>query len=128
MSLLLDTHTLLWYVLKDPRLADSARNAIDAEPGDVFASPASLWEIAIKISIGKLKLEEPFEAFWSEMFEKSGLKPLPITIRHTARVIELPHLHRDPFDRLLIAQGLTENLPIVSVDALFDSYGVRRIW
>ena len=128
MSLLLDTHALLWYVLTDPRLPASTRNTIDTEPADVFASPASLWEIAIKISNGKYRLEEPFEAFWSEMFETSKLQLLPISIRHTARVIELPHLHRDPFDRLIIAQGLAEDIPVVSVDAMFDSYGVRRIW
>ena len=71
MSLLLDTHTLLWHVLKDSQLAGSARERIDTEPADVFVSPASLWEIAIKISVGKYKLAEPFEAFWLEMFAKS---------------------------------------------------------
>jgi PIN domain nuclease of toxin-antitoxin system len=128
MSLLLDTHALLWYVLEDTKLSRSAREHIDEEEGEVFVSPASLWEIAIKISLGDYKLDEPFEPFWQEMFPKCGLTMLPIAISHTARIIELPHFHRDPFDRLIIAQALSENLPVVSCDPKFDGYNVLRIW
>jgi PIN domain nuclease of toxin-antitoxin system len=128
MNLSLDTQALLWFVLDDPRLSGKARNTMIATDGVIFVSPASLWEIAIKIRLGKYALPAPFTTFWEEQFRTNDFTLLPISILHTARVVDLPFHHRDPFDRLIIAQSLVEGIPIVSSDDIFDYYGVERIW
>lgn len=128
MNLLLDTHTLLWFVLDDVQLSRKARESIMGAAGLVFVSPASLWEIAIKISLGKYALPVPFAQFWDEQLLANEFTLLPISVAHTARVAELPYHHRDPFDRLIIAQSLVEAISIVSKDELFAHYGVERIW
>jgi PIN domain nuclease of toxin-antitoxin system len=128
VNLLLDTQALLWFLLDDPRLSDKARESIVAADGLIFVSPASLWEIAIKCSLGKYALPEPFAVFWEEQLPANDFTLLPISVLHTARVVDLPFHHRDPFDRLIIAQSLAEGIPMVSGDVLFDSYGVERIW
>ena len=128
MKLLLDTQTLLWFLLDDHRLSGKAREKISDPDALIFVSPASLWEIAIKISLGKYALPEPFEAFWDEQFLTNDFALLPISVSHAARVVNLPFHHRDPFDRLIIAQSLVEGIPLVSCDILFDHYGVERIW
>lgn len=128
MSLLLDTHALLWFVLDEPRLSTPARMKILEANDEVFVSPASLWEIAIKIGIGKYEIPGPFEEFWTAQLELNDFSRLPISVAHLAQVVVLPAIHRDPFDRLLIAQALSENIELVSADSLFDGYGVKRIW
>lgn len=100
MNLLLDTQALLWFVLDDSRLSESARESIIAANEMVFVSPASLWEIAIKISLGKYALPLPFAAFWDDQLLTNDFTLLPISVEHTARVADLPYHHRDPFDRL----------------------------
>jgi PIN domain nuclease of toxin-antitoxin system len=127
MNLLLDTQALLWFVLDDSRLSATARESIVAAEM-VLVSPASLWEIAIKISLGKYALPIPFAAFWEQQLLINNFTLLPISVAHTARVADLPYHHRDPFDRLLIAQSLVEKIPVVSSDVLFADYGVERIW
>jgi PIN domain nuclease of toxin-antitoxin system len=126
--LLLDTHALLWYVLNDPQLSATARALIDDPAQDVLVSPASYWEIAIKLSIGKYTLAVPYEDFMRQAIDGNDFEILPIEPRHTAALVTMPYHHRDPFDRLLIAQALVENLPIVSIDTAFDPYGVTRLW
>lgn len=128
MNLFLDTQALLWFVLDDPRLSDAARERIVATEAPVFISPASLWEIAIKVSLGKYALPAPFAAFWDDQLLINDFEILPISVSHTAVVANLPFHHRDPFDRLIIAQSLVESIPVVSSDELFDRYGVERIW
>ncbi|MCP4111321.1 MAG: type II toxin-antitoxin system VapC family toxin [Desulfobacteraceae bacterium] len=128
MNFLLDTQALLWFLLDDPRLSVKARESIVAEDGLIFVSPASLWEIAIKISIGKYALPEPFAAFWDRQLVSNDFTLLPISVSQTALVAGLPFHHRDPFDRLIIAQSLVEEIPVVSSDDMFDCYGVKRIW
>jgi len=88
---------------------------------------ASLWEIAIKLSLGKIKLKIPFEKF-IELVEDNGFKILSITFEHTLNVSQLEFYHRDPFDRLIISQGIVEDIPIISADSKFDNYNVNRIW
>jgi len=128
MSFLLDTQALLWFLLDDPRLSEKARiSIIDAEDL-VYVSPASIWEIAIKISINKYALPEPFAPFWDRQLRDNDFTLLPITVSQTERIISLPFHHRNPFDRLIIAQSLVEAIPVVSSDTIFDSYGVDRIW
>lgn len=128
MNLLLDTQALLWFVLDDSRLSETARESIVAADGIVYVSSASLWEVAIKISLGKYALPMPFAAFWDDQLLANDFTLLPISVAHTARVAELPYHHRDPFDRLIIAQSLVEMIPVVSSDELFADYGVERIW
>ena len=128
MNLLLDTQALLWFVLDDPRLSGRARESIVATDGLIFVSPASLWEIAIKISLGKYALPAPFAAFWDDQLLTNNFTLLPISMSHTARVVDLPFHHRDPFDRLIIAQSLVEGTPVTSSDEMFDRYGVKRVW
>ncbi len=128
MRLLLDTHTFLWFTLGDTQLSPTALALINDPGNDKLISPASYWEIAIKVSIRKLALNQPFEDFLDRGIRQNGFKILHIDLRHTARVVTLPFHHKDPFDRLLIAQALTEGIAIVGADTLFDQYGATRLW
>lgn len=126
-SLLLDTHTFLWWVSDDPRLSTRARRAI-TDAGVVLLSVASCWEIAIKVSIGKLMLAQPVDRFLAEHLGVNQFTLLPVELDHAASVATLPFHHRDPFDRLLAAQALYEEIPIVSADPIFRKYKLKRVW
>ena len=128
MKLLLDTQAILWFLLDDHRLSGRARENISGLDALIFVSPASLWEIAIKISLGKYALPGPFEAFWDEQFFINDFALLPVSVSHAAQIVNLPFHHSDPFDRLIIAQSLVEGMPLVSSDIIFDRYGVERVW
>jgi PIN domain nuclease of toxin-antitoxin system len=128
MRVLLDSHTLLWFHLNDPQLSQTAMGLIVDPANDKLVSPASYWEIAIKISVGKYKLAQPYEDFMRNAIDMNGFHYLHIEPRHTAALTTLPYHHRDPFDRLLIAQALVEAVPLVSVDPAIDPYGVKRLW
>lgn len=128
MRLLLDTHTFLWFLSDDAQLSDPARKLIEDSANEILLSMASLWEMAIKISLGKLTIGGPFDTFIPEQIALNSIGLLSITLAHTAAVSTLPFHHRDPFDRLLIAQSLVDSVPIVSRDAVLDAYGVVRIW
>ena len=128
MRVLLDTHAFLWYVLADPSLSDAASRTINDPAACVLVSPASYWECAIKVSLGKYQLDVPFETFWRKGVDGNGFEILPIELRHAAAVSSLPFHHRDPFDRLLVAQAMTEDVALVSADAALDAYSVRRLW
>jgi PIN domain nuclease of toxin-antitoxin system len=121
--LLLDTHAYLWWRLDDPRLSKQARDTIVGAPL-VFVSLASAWETAIKVSLGKLKLNETLQ----EGIADSGFEPLPITLSHTEIVSRLPLHHRDPFDRMLIAQCQSERLALVTHDRRLEPYGIDVVW
>lgn len=128
MKLLLDTHALLWFVLGDASLSATARQLIEDAANSKHVSPASYWELAIKISIGKYALHEPYETFMDRAIRQNGFQILPIEPRHTAALINLPFHHRDPFDRLMVAQAIVENLILVSADPAFDAYSIQRLW
>ena len=128
MKLLLDTHTLLWFALGDGQLSVTARQLIEDAANTKFVSPASFWEIAIKISIGKYVLHEPYEAFFDRAIRQNGFFILPIEPRHTSILTTLPYHHRDPFDRSMIAQAMAEGLTLVSIDAVLDAYPITRLW
>ncbi|ETX02905.1 type II toxin-antitoxin system VapC family toxin [Candidatus Entotheonella palauensis] len=128
MRLLLDTHTFLWFLLDDPSLSTTAKALIIDPDNDIEMSPATYWEIAIKISLGKYELPEPYEAFMEREIATNDFRILPIEPRHTAVLTTLPHHHREPFDRLLIAQAMVENIPILSIDTAFDAYPITRRW
>jgi PIN domain nuclease of toxin-antitoxin system len=128
MRLLLDTHTFLWWVSDSRELSRRARSAIARAGNECLVSVASCWEMAIKASLGKLTLEVGLERFLPEQMAVNGFRELPIELRHVVRVGRLPFHHHDPFDRLLAAQSLEEALAIVSRDAVFRRYGVKRVW
>jgi PIN domain nuclease of toxin-antitoxin system len=128
MNFLLDTHSFLWFISGDAQLSTTARTSIEDIHNDVFLSVASLWEIAIKISLGKLQLSQEYATFIPQQLTLNRIFLLDITIKHTSELITLPMHHRDPFDRLLITQSLTEGLPIIGKDSIFDNYSVTRYW
>ena len=128
MRNLLDTHSLIWFISGDSQLGVRARQLIDNEENELYVNIASLWEIAIKFSIGKLNLEQPFEEMFPEQLEKNSIEILGITVDHLKVAAILPFHHRDPFDRLIIAQAKVGGLPIISVDEVFDDYGMGREW
>lgn len=124
---LLDTHTLIWFINGSSALSRAARQAIEAEGVMNFVSIASLWEIAIKISLGKLELTTPFQQINSQI-SANGFELLPITFADTVTLSTLPFHHRDPFDRILIAQAVTNGLILISKDQHFSAYGATCIW
>jgi PIN domain nuclease of toxin-antitoxin system len=128
MNLLLDTHSFLWFVNNSPDLSANARTHIADIRNDVCLSVVSAWEIAIKTSIGKLQIPAPVESFIPTQLTINDFQLLPIAIPHLGLVATFPFHHKDPFDRLLAAQSLHESMPIVSIDARLDPYGVQRIW
>ena len=128
MRVLLDTHTFLWFLLEDPQLSTTANNLIIDPTNDIEVSPAMYWEMAIKISLGKYALPEPYDIFIEREIATNDFHILPTEPKHTAVLTTLPFHHRDPFDRLLIAQAIVEAIPILSVDTAFDAYPVTRLW
>lgn len=128
MRFLLDTHAFLWFVLNDSALSQVACDLMVDPQNTLLISPASYWEIAIKISIGKYQLPEPFEGWMQRQIQVNEFEILPIEVGHVAAVATLPFHHKDPFDRLLIAQAATEQIPIISADSVIDAYSVVRYW
>jgi PIN domain nuclease of toxin-antitoxin system len=128
VRLLLDTHAFLWFITADPLLSTAAKALIADPDNEVLVSPASYWEIAIKVSIGKYPLSVPYETFITKGIDGNGFKVLPIEPKHTAMLTAMPFHHRDPFDRLLVAQAQAEKIPLVSADAILDQYGITRLW
>jgi PIN domain nuclease of toxin-antitoxin system len=128
MRLLLDTHAFLWWVSDARELSKKARAAIADPDNECLLSLVSCWEIAVKLSLGKLKLPATIERFIPEQLTANAFRQLDISFRHAARVAGLAFHHRDPFDRLLVAQALEEALTVVSADPVFRRYGVKRVW
>jgi PIN domain nuclease of toxin-antitoxin system len=128
MRLLLDTHAFLWWITDDQALSRKAREAIGDEGNECLVSVASLWEIAIKSSLGRLELGGPFERVIPDELSRNGFAVLGLTVEHLGEVAKLPHHHGDPFDRVLAAQAIAEELPVVSRDAVLARYGARRVW
>lgn len=130
MRVLLDTHALLWYVLGDQQLSSTAEALIIDPANEILMSPASYWEIAIKVSIRNYSLNQPLENFIDSCLNRYGFRILPIEPCHAARLITLPQFksHKDPFDRLLVSQALSEGVSIISDDPQLEAYGVPRLW
>jgi PIN domain nuclease of toxin-antitoxin system len=127
MKLLLDTHALLWFIAGSASLSASARSLIEDAANEKFVSIASIWETAIKASVGKMTLSAPFNSLFPHQLQINGFDLLPIKVEHASIITTLPFHHRDPFDRLLIAQAIEEKLSLVSVDDIFDEYGITRL-
>jgi PIN domain nuclease of toxin-antitoxin system len=128
VKLLLDSHTLIWAVDDVGQLSPTATILLQDPNNDLFLSAASLWEIAIKVSLGKLTLQSAYKQWMSQATADLGLAILPITIAYADIQTTLPRHHGDPFDRLLIAQSQADSLPILSADSQFDAYGITRLW
>jgi PIN domain nuclease of toxin-antitoxin system len=130
VKVLLDTHSFLWFITNDAKLSANAHGLISNAQNDVLVSPASYWEVAIKVSIKKYPLTVPFDKFIDEGIAGNDFEILPIEVRHAAALASLPFPpnHKDPFDRLIVAQAIVEGFPLVSVDPKLDAYPIKRLW
>jgi PIN domain nuclease of toxin-antitoxin system len=128
VRVLLDTHAFLWWVLDDPRLPQRARSTIGEARNEVFVSAASAWEIVTKAGLGRLPIPEPIDRSVAGYLEANAFQALPLTMRHALGLVALPDLHRDPFDRMLVAQSLAEEMPLVTGDRAVAAYPVDTIW
>ena len=126
--MLLDTHALLWWLTDSPELTKRARAMISDTKNTIFVSAASAWEIATKVRIGKLSVATELTEDFDAQMEQESFRSLSISSSHAIRAGLLPGIHKDPFDRMLIAQAQEQNVPIISNEVLFDAYGIRRIW
>ena len=128
MRLLLDSHTFLWFVLKDPQLSRTADTLISDPANEILVSPATYWEIAIKVGKKKLDLLASYDDFMKQGIDGNDFEILSIEARHTSLLTTMLMHHKDPFDRMIIAQALVEKIPVVSIDSAFDAYGITRLW
>ena len=128
MTYLIDTHTFLWFILGDSKLSAVAYGLMRDPENDIIISPASIWEMAIKIGLKKLDIFQPFDPFVTNELATNSIGLMQIVPQHVAILTTLPLHHKDPFDRLIIAQSLHESLPVIGCDTAFDSYGVPRFW
>ena len=128
MRVLIDTHIFIWYLQNSERLPGSITTLINNARNDILLSIASIWEMAIKQSTGKLNLGVPYTNFIEEQMGFNNIELLPIRLEHLEAVTNLPFHHRDPFDRMLISQAIVEDIVIVSVDNVFSLYPVKRMW
>lgn len=128
MKLILDTHALLWFIGGDSRLSSDARSLIEDAANEKSVSIASIWETAIKVSIGKISLAAPFDVLFPNQLVINGFELLLVKIEHTSVVSRLPFHHRDPFDRLIASQALSDKMTLISIDSIFEDYGVSRLW
>lgn len=128
MRALLDTHTFLWWIIDNPQISSRVRDIMSNSSNELFLSAASCWEIAIKAKIGRIKLPDRPQIFVSQQMALNTIQGLPIQISHALHVFNLPHHHKDPFDRIIIAQAQLEKLPILTSDATISKYKVKIIW
>jgi PIN domain nuclease of toxin-antitoxin system len=128
MKALIDTHTVVWATDDPSRLSQTAGTVLQDPAVERYLSVGTIWELSIKVGLGKMTISKPYRQWMEQTIVDLDLRLLPITIPHAEAQANLPHHHRDPFDRLLIAQAIVEGMPIVSVDAAIDRYGVARIW
>ncbi len=127
MRLLLDTHTFLWFVNDNSKLSDRLKDLIEDTNNVIYLSVANLWEMSIKFNLGKLTLDPNYEEFLDREVTTSSIQLLNIELEHLRINATLPFHHRDPFDRLIIAQSIAENIPIVTLDSAFNKYSVTLI-
>ena len=128
MKYLIDTHTLIWIVTNNHRLSDNAKSLYLNSENEIFVSMVSIWELAIKISLRKMSIQKTLKDFINEDIMDNDIKILNINTHHICNLENLPFYHRDPFDRLIITQSVSESIPVISSDKIFDLYPIRRIW
>ena len=127
MNLLLDTHALIWFLEGDSQLSQTAKSQISNPDNVCFISQATLWEMAIKLSIGKLEMKNSYQDLPKLIWE-NGIEILTIEFEHFEYIINLPFFHKDPFDRIIISQSIVEKMPLISIDSYFKDYPVDLIW
>ncbi len=128
MNYLLDTHVFIWWITGESRLPQTVQKVLSEAAGSVWVSAASLWEMALKIKLGKLKMPEPFDTYVLRQIQINRMEVLPIHAPHVLETMKLPAHHRDPFDRLLVAQARREELTLISGDSAMRSYDVAILW
>jgi PIN domain nuclease of toxin-antitoxin system len=128
MSYLLDTHVLIWMTLEPERLSESVFKIVQGRKNRLFLSIASVWEMQVKLQIGKLNLMLPLDRFVQDLLDVNGLNILAIEASHVYGLADFPLIHKDPFDRMLISQSRAESMPLLSIDGVFDGYPVDRVW
>jgi PIN domain nuclease of toxin-antitoxin system len=128
MRLLVDSQAVIWAVDDPTQLSPTATAALQDPANDLLVSAATIWEIAIKVGLNKLSLSGSYRDWMNQAIAALGLTILPVTVDYAAAQATLHPHHKDPFDRLMVAQALTERIPIVSADAIFDQYGITRLW
>lgn len=128
MNYLLDTHVLIWMTIEPERLSQPVSKIIQDRKNLLFFSIASIWEMQVKLQIGKLSLRLPLDRLVQELSNVNGLNILAIEASHVYGLADLPLVHKDPFDRMLISQARAESMPLLSIDGVFDGYPVDRIW
>lgn len=128
MKALLDTHTFLWWITDDDRLSLNARSIITNRDNKLFLSAATGWELSIKAKLGRIHLPGKLDSFIAKQLKLNGINPLPIYMSHALHVYTLPNHHRDPFDRIIIAQAQLERLPILTMDHEISKYKVKVVW
>ncbi len=128
MKLLLDTHTFLWWISDSDRLSRKARSLISSGANEIFFSAVSAWEIAVKAELGRITLPSDPEKFVPQHITQNAFQVLPVQLRHALRVFSLPSVHRDPFDRMLVAQAEAEKMPLLTGDSRFHGYSIKVIW
>lgn len=128
MKALIDTHVFLWWITDDSRISNRAIEFMTEGSNDLFFSSASCWEIAIKSDLGRIELPDKPESFITSQLNVNGIEPLPIYLRHALNIVNLPGIHKDPFDRMLISQAQLEELPIISSDKIIKKYDIEVIW
>lgn len=128
MKALLDTHTFLWWVINSPNVSQQVYDIIKNKNNKLYFSAVSGWEIAIKAQLGRLQVPEKLELFISEQISINAFQTLPVLMSHALHIYKLPNLHRDPFDRMLVAQACVENLSILTSDPMIAQYKVKVIW
>ena len=128
MKVLFDTHAFFWIISNDPRLSSSARDVFVRSENEIVLSVASIWEILLKAATGKFPFPRPAGSFLRAELKKTSVAVLPITLQHVLRLEQLPLHHRDPFDRIILAQAMEEQIPVVSADSKFQLYPVNVLW
>ncbi len=128
MNILLDSHAVIWFSQNSPKLSTQAITIFEDPSNTLYCSLVSVWEMQIKVQLGKLKLDMNLSDMINDQMQTNDIRILPITLSHIWTLDNLDHHHKDPFDRLLIAQAIAENLTILSVDSVFDNYPVKRLW
>ena len=128
MRVLIDSHALIWYVVQDNLLSPASHAAISDPTNDLLLSAGSIWEIGIKVGLGKLILTEPFKPWMNQAISDLDVTVVPLTVEYVDVQSNLPRHHGDPFDRLIVAQAIVEQISIISADANLDAYGITRIW
>ena len=128
MRLLIDSHALIWFVDQHQQLSTVSHAAMSDPSNELLLSAGSIWEIAIKVGLGKLVLTQPYLLWMSQALSDLGITVLPVTVEYADAQASLPKHHSDPFDRLIVAQALVEKVSVVSADARMDAYGITRLW